>query len=507
MAATCIRAELIRFLMLGGDDLHPIHETGVTVIGGWISGQLDLRQARCDRYLNLRYCNFERSPVLASSRLAGLTLAGCSTPGLSADGMVVAGDVFLSAGFSARGEVRLLGAQIGGSLGCGGGQFSNADPAGTPIGDALSADRMVVTGSVFLNRGFSARGAVRLLGAQIGGNLDCGGGRFDNVDPAGTPIGKALSADRMVVTGSTFFRDATVKGPIGLANAVVGGLVDRGFVWPAGLYLDGFRYARIAGGATDAPTRISWLKQQRSSFLKAEDFRPQPWEQLINVLREMGHSAAAAEVAIAKQQAMRRAGQIGTREPNPALTGWRLKVDAIWVSAGNWASRRWHRAYGVLAGYGYRPADILVWAAGVWLAAALCFGIAAWGGIMAPTSAVVVAKQQLRAELGIAAAKSSACGIRGEASSERYWPQCAALPSEYTTFNPVVYSLDLILPLVDLGQEEAWAPAATYTDATGSVRWLEWGMAIRLLMWLEILFGWFASLMFVAIVSRLVEKD
>ena len=102
---------------------------------------------------------------------------------------------------------------------------------------------------------------------------------------------------------------------------------------------------------------------------------------------------------------------------------------------------------------------------------------------------------------------SSDCGIRFEAPPERYWPQCAGLPSEYTTFNPLVYSLDLILPLVDLGQEEAWAPAATYTDVTGTVRPLWGGMAIRLLMWFEILFGWFASLMFVAIVSRLVEKD
>ncbi len=36
---------------------------------------------------------------------------------------------------------------------------------------------------------------------------------------------------------------------------------------------------------------------------------------------------------------------------------------------------------------------------------------------------------------------------------------------------------------------------------------LFWGYVLRGLMRFEILFGWFASLMFVAIVSRLVEKD
>jgi membrane-bound metal-dependent hydrolase YbcI (DUF457 family) len=81
------------------------------------------------------------------------------------------------------------------------------------------------------------------------------------------------------------------------------------------------------------------------------------------------------------------------------------------------------------------------------------------------------------------------------------------MPSEYTTFNPWIYSLDLILPLVDLQQNSNWAPAATYTDSRQVTHNLPGGMIARGIMWFEILFGWFTSLMFIAIISRLVEKD
>ena len=39
------------------------------------------------------------------------------------------------------------------------------------------------------------------------------------------------------------------------------------------------------------------------------------------------------------------------------------------------------------------------------------------------------------------------------------------------------------------------------------MRTLPGGVIARVIMWFEILFGWFASLMFVAIAGRLVEKD
>lgn len=66
-----------------------------------------------------------------------------------------------------------------------------------------------------------------------------------------------------------------------------------------------------------------------------------------------------------------------------------------------------------------------------------------------------------------------------------------------------MYSLDLILPLVDLQQDSDWAPIAE--GPTGHD--LLAGAVLRWFMWFEILFGWTASLILVAVLGRLVEKD
>ena len=80
----------------------------------------------------------------------------------------------------------LLGSIIEGDLRCAGATFANAE------GVALSADSLHVTGSVFLNDGFQAEGEVRLLNAEIAGTLSCEGGAFEN-------DGDALSADFLQV--------------------------------------------------------------------------------------------------------------------------------------------------------------------------------------------------------------------------------------------------------------------------------------------------------------------
>ena len=95
-------------------------------------------------------------------------------------------------GFSATGAVRLLGAKIGGQLDCSGATLTNEG------GDALFADGAEITGGVFLRDGFSATGAVRLLGAKIGGQLDCSGATLTNEG------GDALAADGAEITGGVF---------------------------------------------------------------------------------------------------------------------------------------------------------------------------------------------------------------------------------------------------------------------------------------------------------------
>ncbi len=436
-----IRAALIRFLVLGGDAAHPVHERGVQLDGAWIIGALDLEGVKTEGNLVLAHCHFISPLTARDARLAGLYLNGSTVP-------------------------------------------------------SLNAARMVVTGSVFLRDGFTAHGEVSLLSAQIGGSLECSDATFQNCDKDGNATRNALTAYGMVVKGGVILRGGKFTAAIDLSAAHVGTLVDDANCWPAtGNIFDGLRYDRIIG-PTDAATRIDWLNRQRDDHLGAE-FKPQPWEQLIKVLREMGHPAEVAEIAIAKQLAMRAARKIGLRHPNPRYSGWRLRVDKAWVGASNILARAWQRVYGVLAGFGHRPADILVWMVAVFMASGVVFHEAAILGQMGPANAIM-----LTHEAGTNV-DVDRCGVRGDVDSVHFWTQCPQMPPEYTTFNPWLYSLDLILPLVNLQQDSDWAPVVM--NSHGDTLWLGWWA--RTLMWFEILFGWFTSLMFVAITGRLVEKD
>lgn len=162
-----IRAAFLRFLLLGGDDQAPVHEHGVQLAGAYVEGMLDLGGCCIPHKVDLKYCKFTHQLFAQDMRVEGLvTLTGSHlSQGIDTEGMQCDGGLCLRSGFKATGEVRLLGAQIGGSLECHGGQFE------VKKGYALSADRAVVKGNVSFDDGFRATGEVLLLGTQIGGQL------------------------------------------------------------------------------------------------------------------------------------------------------------------------------------------------------------------------------------------------------------------------------------------------------------------------------------------------
>jgi sRNA-binding regulator protein Hfq len=207
-----IRADLIRWLCVDRDAASAVDPRGIQIYAARITGALDLAFVSVPFPLRLRRCCLTGNANLISTDLPALDLAGGRVLSVTADGANVRGNVFLNNGFNSEGEVRLLGAQVGGNLECSGGTFKN------PGENALSADRADVKGSVFLSRDFSAEGEVRLLGAQIGGELGCRGGTFEN------PDGKALSADRADVKGSVFLGDGfSAAGEVRLHGAQIGG--------------------------------------------------------------------------------------------------------------------------------------------------------------------------------------------------------------------------------------------------------------------------------------------
>jgi hypothetical protein len=107
--------------------------------------------------------------------------------------------------------VRFLGAEIGGNLECGDASFQNKG------GSALTLSGAKIMGQVLLNRGFQANGEVRLPGAEIGGNLDCNGASLQNED------GATLTCDGAEIQGTVFLSNGfKAEGTVRLPGAEIG---------------------------------------------------------------------------------------------------------------------------------------------------------------------------------------------------------------------------------------------------------------------------------------------
>jgi hypothetical protein len=244
-----IRAGLISWRCVNTDAIKRIDPAGIQVYGAKIIGRLNLFFAAISFPLLFQLCRFDGDIDLKFATLPALNLSGSSTRSVIADGVHVRGDVSLDEGFVSSGEVRVLDAQIGGSLSCRAGTFKN------PGGVALAADRAEIKGSVLLDEGFSADGEVRLPGVQVGNQVICNSGTFGNLNLQGATIKDSL-----------LWRDVqnASNSRLDLTNASAGVISDDEASWPGkgNLFLDGFVYKRFVNSPTDARTRLAWLERQ-----------------------------------------------------------------------------------------------------------------------------------------------------------------------------------------------------------------------------------------------------
>ncbi|MEO1474289.1 MAG: hypothetical protein AAFS03_10230, partial [Pseudomonadota bacterium] len=179
--------------------------------------KIDLAGLTLPGELWLDRCRLDAEPNLQGTDIAGLLKFQAShlPDGLSADRLKTKGSVFLRGGAKFGGTVRLLGAEIGGNLACDGSTFE----AGTD-GNTLAADGLTIKGNVFLQGKARFGGTVRLLGAEIGRDLDCFGSTFDGPDSDGD----VFVADGLTIKGSVFLRGgASFEGNISLPGADIGG--------------------------------------------------------------------------------------------------------------------------------------------------------------------------------------------------------------------------------------------------------------------------------------------
>jgi hypothetical protein len=402
--------------------------------------------------------------------------------------------VFLHDGFTAEGEVRLVGATIGGSLSCVGGSFTN------PNGHALNAENVKVTGHVLLGDGFTADGELSLSGATIGGQLECVGGSFTN------PGGYGLNAENVEVTASVFLRDGfTAKGQVNLSGTTIGGHLDcaggrftapgrfglrleeapitGAMIWlPAALapstgidltaasvgllqdditkwpndgmlLLDRFKYTGFTqerdnpdlGANVGVKRRIAWIES-------TESFHSQPYEKLAEVYRSVGKTSEARRVGIAREK----------RRTND-LSWWR---------------QLFHRLWGGFTAYGYRPAQSLWIFAAILIFAGFFYLWAGNSGVMEPTD------------------------LNMEASAI----DCT---DQYPCYQPLIYAADVMIPIVNLGQRDAWTPDVALKGDNSDVEYWPWAVDGVRVQWVTVLLvatGWALSAAFIASLGTTISR-
>lgn len=485
-----IRAELIRFLLLGGPEAPRMHEKGLRLGGAWIAGTLDLEGCRLPCDIGLLDCRFDATPVLRSAIIDTLAFDGSDLPGLDADRVDARGDLlFRSAAI--RGPVQLRGARVGGDLIFDGASLHSADDR------VIRAERISVRGGA-LFRGASVRGSIALPGGRIGGDLDLIGATVER------PEGSAVEADSMQIEGDVALRLATITGSVSLVTSRIGGdldltgatvsrpggmaadfgrttvagafflrdgarltgvlnlnganlgaIVDEPACWPArgDLRLNRCRYGAFLGSVVGARERLDWLSRQTPERWD-EDFWPQPYEQLAQVLGEMGHQEEKRRVLIEKERLDRRARR--NRAGNPVMrVALRIKDTLM----------------GVTTGYGRLPLLALVWIVLLWAAGAGLYAHLDRTHAMRPNMAVILRSPEwvLCAANGSATVFLPSLGTERAGLAEKGEAQLACYRRQpeadaYPKFNAAMLSADAVIPGLGSGQGAYWSPDTRTTS-------------------------------------------
>jgi len=519
--ARLVRAAFLRFLILGGEAGCRPHEKGVLVRGAWISDVLDLEACRVFRDIGLNDCHFEATPILRAAIINRLFLDGSRLPGLQAERLEARGGIYLR-GAEVEGAINLDQARLGGNLQCDGATIRNRgdyallgrslevrnvllrgatlrgginlsgavlaadlDAAGATIPAfermALDAGEIACQGSVVL-RNARVTGEVRLTGSAIAGDLDCSGTIVDNAEQT------AIEASRVAVKGAFFLRcEARLDGTLALTGASLGTIHDEAACWPkpGDLLLNRCRYGAFIDGPVDADSRLDWLARQRPQRW-GEDFWPQPYEQLASVFREMGHGGDASSVLVIKERLQRRARRARTENPL-----WRA---VLFVADG---------ILGITLGYGRRPLFALVWLAFFWLAGVAVFTYAESQGALMPNSAVVLrAPEWTLCGIGqgeqrplVASGMSQGLAAPGQNQLACFRQRWEA--SSYPAFSPWMYSLDTLLPVLDMGQRTFWRPNPSKPGGRVAISYF----------YFQSIVGWALSLLAVAGFSGLVKSS
>ncbi len=342
---------------------------------------------------------------------------------------------------SIHGTLHISGAQLGGDLALTGANIVHPDAAG------VNAVGIRVGGDMVL-RGARIAGETNLIGARIAGDITLDSGTF------GLPGKLALTLNRAVIEGALFLRNgARVLGALSLNGTQAGIIVDEKESWPGpgDLLLNRFTYKGVLASNVDARSRLDWLSRQDPARW-GEDFWPQPYEQLAHVLTEMGHREHARTVLYEKERLQRKARQLRTKSRVLRMVNaWNNGM--VWATVGYglqplfaflWIGVLWLISIGLLTAVQFqgqlRPNSAVLLRAPEWV---LC-------GQLTSQEIMLPSLNQTRSGLA----------RDGQSQLECFLEQPEA--ESYPRFSKWIYSLETMIPGIESGQRNYWSPDSRF---------------------------------------------
>ncbi|NUS28616.1 MAG: oxidoreductase [Streptomyces sp.] len=469
-----VRARIVCWLLLDGPPALAGRVSSLKLAGVQISGPLDLAGGIVVPYVELKGCRFERDVLLPEARFTTMRMVDCSVPRLEAARVHTEGDLHLPRCRFHNG-VRLTDAHIGTDL-----LLNQAIVHRDRSGRSIAADGMTV-GQDLQAELLESHGELSLRSAKVGVSLSLRGARLAN------PYTRlALNAPQLTVGRSMYLTPAGIGSPLLSGATPAQGTRIQRFTCEGGLRLDDGRF----GDAVDfEQARFTLTDDQELSLRRIQT--PE--------LRFLGKAPARGLVVLSGARVVNlmdrtdswpgpgRLHMGGFGYENLVPRGpFPLEERLAWVAAATAeynpepyerlatvlraggededarevllakqrrrretlppAAKLWGYAQDWTVAYGYRPGRALVWMALLWAAGSLAFAHAAHPP------------------------------LKG---------------GEVPHWNATLFALDLLLPVIDLGQVGFW-------QLRGGWQWLAAAM---------ILLGWILATTVAAGATRLLRRN
>lgn len=428
-----VRGEVLRALLLDG----PTRDgeiAGMKLAGARITGRLDLRYGTVEHPVRLRSCHFDETPNFYGAQVRALVLSDSVLPGLRASTLRVELVLRITC-CRITGPVRLAGAQIAGAF------FANGAELGTPpatpappspdeppapdpaVGEeAVLQLNHAVIGTDVWAVGLVAHGQIRLNGATVGGQVNLDDAELSApgeiaLHAETLSVGTDLRAKRLRVHGTLNLSGARIPRHVNLAYARLsqpGGSALRasscvvGELWlreaapiqgTVNLRRSQLDLLHVPPEVCPGQVKLDGLAYQRlAPHLPAEQRLPLLERDLGGYLPHSYEQLAAAYRTAGDEAAARTVQLAKLRRHRRTLPPY---------------ARIWGHLQDVTVGYGFRPMRAAGWLCVLLLTGALAFGL--------------------------------------------HHPR-PLKSDEAPDFNPVFYTLDLLLPIIGFGQESAFAP-------------------------------------------------